>query len=190
MTPEQRTELGLDAEQLRGKILVALDPGANHPAVAIYDCNTLVIASRVPVPGRLSKLETGERCRQVASLISGWVLRETLKLGRPPQALVYEKPKVYQRGKSKGDPADIIMLALIAGGAASALCLPTLSPEPREWIGNIPKADAGDPWASPRGKIIWARLRAEERGRVVATHDAVDAAGIGLHALRRLLGAY
>jgi hypothetical protein len=188
MTPEQRTELGLDARQLAQAVFAAFDPGTDHPALALFDRGRLVTAERVRVPGKIAKLETGERCRRIVDLV---VDHAILKLGAhglaPPAALVYELPQFYGVGKSKGNPNKLALLALLCGGLANVMHVPVRSPTPHDWIGTIEKYTSGDPWISPRGKIIAQRLNLlGELAAVQATHDAIDAAGIGLWALGRL----
>jgi hypothetical protein len=187
--PEQRQELGLEAHQLAQRVFVALDPGCDHPAGAVFDRGFLVRAERVGVPSKLEKVEIGERCRQIAELVLRWA-RGQVTCRAPVSALVYELPQVYRAGKSKGDPNGLIKLALVCGGVATGLGVPTLSPCPHDWIGNIKKTTKGDPWHSPRGNLIQCRLNALERTVVQPTHDAVDAAGLGLWALDRLARVY
>ena len=101
--------------------------------------------------------------------------------------LVIEWPQVYRAGKSKGDPADLLPLVGVGMCLAGLLHPGAIkSPTPAEWIGQLPKSTTGDPWASARGQRIGSRLSDVERGRVVPSHDAVDAVGIGLYCLGRL----
>lgn len=169
--------------------LVAFDPGFLHPAIAVFRDGVLVYASRVKVPGALSKIaDDGERARQIAALVVWTVLEKTG--GARPDLLVVEKPKVYAHGKSKGDPANLIQLALVAGAVAGMLCVRVYSPIPFEWIGNIPKTTKGDAWSSPRGMLFRRRLTDVELLAIVVSHDALDSVGIGLHALGRLGKTY
>lgn len=190
MTPEQRAELGLDARSLAQVVFAAFDPGTDHPALALFDHGRLVTAERVRVPGKLAKLEAGERCRRIGDLV---IEHAIVKLGAhhlaPPAALVYELPQFYGVGRSV-PPNKLALLALLCGAVAGVMHVPTLSPTPHDWIGNIKKATEGDPWSSPRGQLVAQRLRDDERAAVQATHDAIDAAGIGLWALGRLGRVY
>lgn len=107
-----------------------------------------------------------------------------------PYRLVWEWPHVYQGARSSADPADLLALAAV-GGAVSALAAAYFTPldvasvEPGQWTGQVPKRKVGNPWESPRGIRIRARLTAEEFAVVPAKHDALDAVGIGLHDLGR-----
>ena len=164
--------------------LLAVDPGMRFPAAAVFLNGRLTDASRVKVPGALAKLPVGERCRQVVTLVCAWASAR-MREGYPSHVVV-EHPQVYSRRRSKGDPNDLLPLAMINGGVAMYFRAPVISPTPSEWIGGIPKAAMGDPWASPRGRLLQSRLSELERATIVSTHDALDAVGIGLWALGRL----
>jgi len=193
MTYVRPTEL-----EFRAGWFVAVDPGVDKPAAAVFDRGELVSASRVKVPRAVNQIDDeGERARQVAALIEDWarnVAQGTVWGGAmfvvSPVAVVYELPQIYQRRKSKGNPNQLVPLAMIGSSVATGFRARVSSPKPGEWIGGIPKDTKGDPWKSPRGGIIWGRLRAHERERVQATHDAVDATGLGLWALGRLDKVY
>lgn len=170
--------------------LLAVDPGLLYPAAALFIDGELQAASRVKVPKDVSKLPVAERCRTIAFLIRDWYRDPPYWTGRAnvhdPDTLVVEWMKVYTSDKSEGDPNDLLPLTGI--DCAVAMLFPqaeVLSPIPREWTGNVPKAKKGDPWKSPRGQRVWSRLSVEERNRVIPSHDAIDAVGIGLWGLGR-----
>lgn len=158
--------------------LLAIDPGLRYPAIARFEDGVLVYASRVPIPrGITTHTPVLERCRAIAIALIG---------DYRPDVVITEYPQIYVREKSKGDPNNLIPLAAI--GACIAGLLPStkiISPKPKDWTGNLPKSEEGNPWDSPRGRRIWGRLSAEERVRVVPSHDAVDSVGIGLWYLGR-----
>lgn len=171
------------AELLAGRVL-ALDPGVEHPACACFVNGVLQVAERVKVPKHreLARLDEGERCRRIAELVEAWALArgcQTLV------AFVFERPQWYRNDRSKGDPNKLACLAMVGSGVAMALRARVVSPQPREWNYGIPKSDIGNPWDSPRGLLIKSRLK-DEVVRCESTHDAVDAAGIGLWLLGRL----
>lgn len=168
--------------------LVAFDPGMLHPAAAVFDRGVLAAASRVKLPGTLKSLPDGERARQIAILVREWVLGVTG--GVRPVELIVERPQVYRVGRSKGDPNDLIKLAIVAGCVITELGVLVYAPTPHEWIGNIPKSTTGDAWASPRGMLLRRRLTELEVLAVAPSHDAVDAAALGAHALGRLGKVY
>ncbi len=178
----------LDPTRLHAKakagFFVAVDPGVTNPAIAIFHNGVLKCAKRVKVPGAAAKLDRLERVRHIVQALAVEVWDFTA--GHTPGVIAVEYPQIYRAGKSKGDPNDLLGLAAIGGGLAATFGVEVISPLPAEWIGGIPKNTTGDPWASPRGRVIGSRLTALERAFVVASHDALDAVGIGLKVLRRL----
>ena len=175
--------------------VIALDPGLLHPAAALARDGVILRAGRVLVPGKLTKakLPIGQRCLEVARLCYAQLARWAEEAGagptssRPfrPSAFITEWPQIYRREKSKGDPNDLIPLAGIGMALAAMLGVEVASPVPADWTGRIPKAETGDPWASPRGAKVARRLSAAERAVVQNTHDAIDVTGILLYKLGR-----
>lgn len=194
------------AAHLRTGWFTTVDPGVEHPAVAIFDRGTLVHASRVRVPcvAKMRELEEGERVRQVVKLICEHVWRHAPReyVYMPPYvlplAIIHEWPKTLQRGKGSKNSADqLFPLAAIGTGVAIRFDVPAISPQPDDWTGQIPKDDSQpDGWNSPRGRIIKARTRPEELAAIAiekngfVAHDTVDAVGIGYKYLGRLERTY
>ncbi len=173
--------------------LLALDPGLNKPGVALFRGGKLVAAERVKIDRSYAHLPFGERCVRVAADIMRWGMGHNMS----PRTFVYERPQIYdsRAGKGKGDPNDLLGLVGVASAVAGQLslamamrdvCLSVLSPTPAEWIGQLPKIETGDPWASPRGIRVRSRISTEEFTSILPSHDAVDATGIGLWAMGRL----
>lgn len=142
-----------------------------------------------------TSLQTITRSLIVAEKICNWV-----QIYEEPGTLVTEWPQIYKATKSKGDPNDLIALAAIGSMVARAceswrssenLALRSLCPTVKQWSGGIPKEIKGklpkDAWSSPRGKRIASVLTAAERALIPNSHDAIDAVGIGLWALGRLV---
>ncbi len=100
--------------------------------------------------------------------------------------LVIELPQVYQHGRSKGDPNDLIRVAFYAGAVAGALGYfgglltgKLLTPTPGDWKGQVPKAI--------HHERIRRVLSTKELGLVSRVdHNVMDAVGLGLWALGRL----
>lgn len=171
--------------------LLALDPGLRHPAVALFRGGVLFSAERIKVDPTWKDLDPMDRWVRIAGAIMRWGMGRNME----PRWLVCERPQIYRASKSKGDPNDLVGLAGVAGALAGMLSLAVAqrnialgvrSALPAEWIGQVPKSETGDPWSSARGVRIASRLSADERFAVVPSHDAVDAAGIGLFFLGRL----
>ncbi len=189
--------------------ILAFDPGLNHPAAAIFRYGKLIAASRVKVEKSWRTFPVGERCRVIARAVHDWACEHGLDmeamvkayenelLGYDMEArilrqhcgviaLVVEWPQIYVRGRSKGDPNDLLPLAGVAMCLAGRLDVEVRSYKPAEWIGQCAKAETGDPLESPRGRLIWRHLDVAERATMNVSHDALDATGIGLAALGRL----
>ena len=157
----------------------------------------LVRAGPVSVPGKMSKLNIVERCREVVGLIYQWYWDNnpnTDVLGKPwyehqVGQIVVEYPQIYAPGQSKGDPNDLPpMVGIDVGLACLFPRVPVQSYFPREWAGATTKAKSGDAWLSPRGQRVRQRLSASELAvlaDVRVTHDVIDAIGIGLHHVGR-----
>lgn len=161
--------------------LIAVDPGANHPACAEFLDGVLVRSGRVKLPRTLVRYDPLDRARCIAGFVNNdYNLIEA-------NEVVIELPQVYARSKSKGDPNDLILLAAVCGAiAARCMHAKVTCYRPRQWAGNVPKTTTGDPWKSPRGQRIWSRLSASERAATSNDHDSTDSVGIGLFRLGRL----
>lgn len=158
--------------------LLALDPGLRGCGVALFrQDRTLEWCAYVRSGSKaLDLLGVLDMARAVV----GWVTPHEV------YQLAVEWPQVYVGSKQKGDPNDLIALA----GVVAAVCtaFPTAGVtryKPRDWKGQVPK------------EVIEARVnkRLSDAERAVLDgcgcpkslrHNAVDAVGIGLHALARL----
>lgn len=179
------------AASLSKTLFLSVDPGTRNPAFALFLDGRCLIARRTKVPGKLAKLDPVERCRRIARLVADDVRLELVRIfgagPRTPQILATEMPQVYTREKSKGDPNDLILLAVMLGALAAELGLEVVSAKPKDWC-MIPKREREfkDPWLSPRGHVFRSRLLPGEFEVIESTHDALDAWGIGAKILYRL----
>lgn len=124
----------------------------------------------------------GHRTQCIATQVVEWIRANNLVIN----TYVYEWPQVYRASKSKGDPNQLIALAAVGAAIGAGLVgARVVSVLPDEWSGQVPKKTTGDPWATPRGIRVASRLSDYERACVPKVHDAIDAVGIGLHALGR-----
>lgn len=165
--------------------LLAVDCSLNTPGAALFVDRVLVRAARVRAPKALSSEPIAARCASVARAILRWRVDVGQGSGVVLDELVVEWPQIYRAAKSKGDPNDLIGIAGVAAALAALCGCPTRSPTPAEWIGQVPKATSGDPWSSPRGARVRARLMGNEIACIEVNHDAIDAVGLGLWALGR-----
>lgn len=164
-------------------ITLAIDPGIRSPGAAVFVDETLIAATRIKVPAAVHKQNLGDRVCIVARLINGW-FQTLYPVGEIE--LVYEWPQIYRASRSKGDP-NALLKTLAIGAAASALVRAdrVFTPTPHDWARNTSKATSGDPWNSPRAKMVDRRLSAAERAHVPSSHDAIDAVAIGLWQIGR-----
>jgi len=156
------------------KRLVAIDPGAKSVALALFKGDTLWHCGLV----RASGLE--DLLKAIREL-DGLEL-----LGGQADEVVVEVPQIYPASKSKGDPNDLIRVALAAGGAAVAAGGVVKLVRPREWKGTVPKE------IHNRRTIV--KLRDFELQIYVTCtksipealrHNVLDAVGLGLWRLKR-----
>lgn len=104
--------------------------------------------------------------------------------------VVVEKPQVYVRRRSKGDPNDLIDLAVLAG-AICAKAGRAVQVHPRDWKGTIPKARLLSQYMVHRRNerdLGEAGCAAYRIGLSTLPnslrHNIADAVGIGLWAIR------
>ncbi len=156
--------------------LLALDPGIRGCGVAFFIDGKLSYCDYVKNPAK-----TGNRIteiRDMALAIKGW--------GEYANEIVCEYPQVYTASLSKGDNNDLLALA----GVGSALA--ALHPQvrvttvlPREWKGQLTKEACEARIRSRLDTAELAILDAMVKRVGAKSHNAVDACGIGLHAVGR-----
>jgi hypothetical protein len=179
--------------------LLALDPSIRSCGLAVFETHgystPLVWSGRILVE---SDGDIGTRCLRMAGTIRFELRRVRLE----PDSLIFEWPQIYTAAKSKGDPNDLIAMAGV--GSALAASLDTLTslhtPQPGDWI-RVPKVCPackgraskkcrmckGSSWGTPRGRLIAESLTDGERVMVHDQHDEIDAVGLGLWKLKRLV---
>lgn len=174
---------------------VSLDPAIRSAGVALWRGGRLVNACAVKLTSPKGA-DMGARCLAMAESCARWIVRNDAA----PRALVFEWPQPYTVGKADGvPPGDLIPLAGVAmalagilgmGAASRDLTLEVITYLPAEWTRAAGKKSTlvRDFETSMRTNRLRKRLSADELEAVkgVASHDAYDAIGIGLHALGRL----
>jgi hypothetical protein len=197
-------------------MLLAIDPGMNSPGVALYDIvrREVRAANALEIPSDWVTIEAGQRWRAVGDEIVRWTQNAVGGFVALTD-IIFEKPHWYARHKSKGDPNQLVGIAGVAANVTGAMRTVTgiRSPEPSEWIGQLPKVcpvcegrktaprtdgkrGRGKPricsacnnsaWGTPRGRRIWSKLTDKERAVVPDQNDAIDAVGLALYWDRRL----
>lgn len=138
-------------------------------------------------PGQISGWATFHR----GELYAAGVMTEAEIVGRPPVAqwapvqVVIEVPRIYPLGRGKGDPNDLISLALLVGelrGFYRRSGLPVELVEPRRWKGTTPK--------KIHNRRVKDALAPEERAILPTlpeykAHNMIDAVGLGLWWLKK-----
>lgn len=152
--------------------LVAFDPGARSFAWARFD------------GGALSACGLMER----DPLASKWTIRWLESVAEEVGEFVIEVPQVYRERAWKGDPNDLIDVAVTVGriaGVAAKFERPQTLVRPHAWKGNAPKAIVG---ARILAKLLTheAKILHDLKLPRAKAHNAVDAIGIGLWRLGRL----
>jgi hypothetical protein len=137
--------------------ILAIDPGLRSCGAAWNDTDGTVHTLTVRPASRSIR----DRYREIVMALPerGWDL------------LVIELPQVYQGAKQKGDPGDLISLAVLVGGLLCTIGAHRAELiKPAAWKKQIPKA------------IHHARIREQLSGLGRASKDAMDAAGLWLYA--------
>jgi hypothetical protein len=138
--------------------IIAIDPGLRCTGVAYYTPLGDWEASSIRPKGR----SLIERIDQILERIGSdyWDLA------------VIEKPQVYQGRLQKGDPNDLIDLAVLVGALVCHInATKFLLPRPQEWKGQVPK------------EIHHRRIRKAVPGLGRQSKDALDAVGLGLYGM-------
>lgn len=164
---------------------LANDPGVNNGSALFEDGVLRAVA--------LTRSQGGAfGWEQVAQDVYHWALRAgdaragSQAFGCAADTLVLEWPQVYQGGRQKGDPNDLLPLAALNGALRALFPAPRLHlPKPSDWKGQVPK--------DIMGARILSKLTAEEKAVWNAAqfpkslaHNVLDAVGLGLYSLRRL----
>lgn len=156
---------------------LTVDPGIRGCGTALFDASTLLRAAYVRNP---CKSGNGpHECREMAWQVALWV-----KGYVPVREIIFEWPRVYTAAKLEGDPNDLPPLVGIDCAIAAFFPgVPVLRYFPEQWKGTTDK--------EVMNARVMSRLSDVERGRVEdaghLTHNVLDAVGIGLHHIGRLV---
>jgi hypothetical protein len=168
--------------------LVSIDPGTEETGIALYRAGALVDVDVLRV-----KRSVGNR-EQRASVMGRLAVDKVrawcgLSGGGTSVRVVLEYPQVYRHGPgAEVDPDDVLCLVLVLGhlwgtfhgvnGNALELV------RPATWKGQVPKRVMNN-------RIIATLTKTEQQlvhDKVRSNHNAIDAVGIGVWALRRPWG--
>lgn len=147
-------------------LLLSVDPGVKACGMAVWQDGQLLSAS----------MESDLCC------FPGFVTLHSLCY--KVDWLAIEKPQVYRQSRLKGDPNDLIDVAIVVGQVMARVDRPADLYRPRDWKGTVDK--------NVMCRRIESRLDVNERASVwlpkakSLQHNVWDAIGIGLHHLKRL----
>lgn len=170
--------------------MLSIDPGLNHVGWALWRREKLEAAglARVPTGTKREPLMTRVRtvsaalAHEVFSAIDALALPEAPRSPAFPEAavrdVVVEVPQVYRAARSKGDPNDLIAIALVVSSVTTHFrSAAWLGVRPQEWKGTV------------NGDVMAERIRAQcsitELGYFVSKvpkslqHNVLDAIGLG-----------
>lgn len=105
--------------------------------------------------------------------------------------IVIEKPEVYQQRFWKGDPRDLIDLAMVVGGIIKTAKCQVKTVYPKDWKGQVPKPVTDrrvlQKLSKEEKKILKHPIAFGEPNTVPPSlrHNMIDAIGIGLKILGR-----
>lgn len=167
--------------ELSPRYYVSVDPGVEGPALAVFSAwGKLLTAGLIrPVDGNEDPIWRAARGISISAQ-DGWP---------PGVRVLVERPKIYPRSRSKADPNDLIVTALVAGAAALAITTKArvgdaCFVEPWEWKGDVD----GDVMVN-RIKERWT-TSADREVAVLPTeslaHNVWDAIGLGIWWMREL----
>jgi hypothetical protein len=163
--------------------VLAIDPGIKATGWAIFDDGKLKACGVARATKSLNQVDS---MREILDEVSvQW--EEYMGFSYSPTLLVAERPQVYQQAMLKGDPNDLIPLAMIDGAIWERFKPQGVSfPLPREWKGQVPKQVMAnrilDGLSKREFEIVKDSL---ERVPSSLRHNSYDAIGLGQWALKR-----
>lgn len=165
--------------------LVSIDPGTEETGIALYRAGTLDDVDVLRVKRTVGNREqrASGMGRLAIDKARGW-------LGASSGSFVLEYPQIYRHGAgAEVDPDDVLALVLVLGhvwGTFHGLNGHTIDlVRPATWKGQVPKRIMNN-------RIVNTLTSAERQlvhDKVRSNHNALDAVGIGLWALRRPWGS-
>ena len=164
--------------------LVSIDPGTEETGISLYRDGALVDVDVLRV-----KRSVGNR-EQRASGMGRLAVERVRTWCAGGARTVLEYPQVYKHGPgAEVDPDDVLCLVLVLGHLWGTFHgtegFKVELVRPATWKGQVPKKIMNN-------RIIATLTKAEQQlvhDKVRSNHNAIDAVGIGLWALRRPWGS-
>jgi len=164
--------------------ILAVDPGITCTGMAGFLKGKLVYSTGIRPLKPINNLDS---IRKIADQI---VLLWEERIGglKYPETVVIEKPQIYQQAYLKGDPNDLVPLAILGGVLWERLQPKNIIfPLPKEWkSGNIDKAVQSNRTRQTLSDIEIEILKDDlEKVPERFQHNMYDAIGIGLWATKK-----
>lgn len=147
-------------------MILAIDPGAKSFGYAYFDEGNGQLADA-------GYVETPIPLNDEARSAIYW---------DPITVMVIEKPQVYRGSKLRGDPNDLISVALMAGAVAGASPGEVKFYRPSEWKGQVPK-EIHNKRTLEKISDLEKKLVAWPK-RKTLHHNVIDAISLGLYQLK------
>lgn len=171
-------------------MLISVDPGLNHCAVALWTeegelARALLIRNPSAKDKKLPRPEIWSAGGSaVVRKISSF---SYLVAHLDPIKIAIEIPVVRQRGSGKGDPNDLIDVAGVAASFVQAAknglgAVVVWAPKPEEWKGQLPKAVTQERVEAKLSDVEKTRIENPGPGLM---HNIYDAIHLGLVHLKR-----
>lgn len=163
--------------------ILAIDPGVKATGWAIFERGQLKACGVARANKSLNQVES---IREVVERVAiEW--EEYMGFSYRPKLLVAERPQVYRQAQLKGDPNDLIPLAIIDGVIWERFKPEGVSfPLPREWKGQVPKSVMANRILESLNKRELETVKELlERTPSSLRHNGYDAIGLGQWALKR-----
>lgn len=147
-------------------IAVGIDPGMRSTGLCLYDNGVFRAVTIHPKSDTLA-----DKIWEITNVVAEYV---RFNAKTPLDILAIERMQIYTTDKSKGDPNDLIPLAMLGGAVLARLyAREILLPTPASWKGQVPKT------------IHHQRIRAKVPTLGRCSKDALDAVGLVLWGLER-----
>lgn len=164
--------------------VLAIDPGIKACGMSIFEKDRLVYCNVLRPMAVVHPLVGIKEIMALAQ--AAW--DANMGVSYSPELLIVEKPQIYQQQHLKGDPNDLIPLAIMAGMFWERFKPKNIIlPQPKEWKGQVPKDVMSRRTLTKLDKreqevLKEDLIRVPERLR----HNGLDSIGIGLYGLNRL----
>jgi len=163
--------------------LLAIDPGVKTVGWCVFNEGRYIGSGLARPYNNLTTLSAMEESIKIIHEKWEEFLSGTIR----PEVLVIERPQVYQQQFLKGDPNDLIPLAII-GGAIWNNMKPkeVVFPQPKQWKGQVPKDVMTERTIKQLTKQEQELLK-DDVTRIPSSlrHNVYDAIGIALWQVNR-----